>query len=73
MEHQSVYHLTLDAEAVPPELAAWLDQQSALLASLERLPDGRVVLQALPDIDPAFVARIRKILAQHADVLRRLT
>ena len=75
MEQQSASLLTLPAESVPPELTVWFETHTtpALLASLERLPDGRVVLQALPDVDPALVARIRKIMAQHADVLRRLT
>ncbi len=59
----------------PPALADWLASlgDGAVLVSLERLADGHVVLQALPDVDPTLVARIRKILAQHADVLRRLT
>ncbi len=58
-----------------PELEALLDAVGAraLLLSVERLDDGRLVLQALPDVDPAIVARIRRMLAQHADVLRRLT
>lgn len=75
MEQPATHLLTLPAEAVPPELAAWFDETNtpALLVSAERLPDGRVVLQALPDVDPTLVARIRKILAEHADVLRRLT
>lgn len=75
MEQQSTYLLTLPAESVPAELMAWFETHTtpALLASLERLPDGRVVLQALPGVDPSLVARIRKIMAQHADVLRRLT
>lgn len=75
MEHEPSEMLTLAAEAVPPELAAWIDalEQPALLVSIERLSDGRLVLQTVPGVDPAFVARLRKILAQHADVLRRLT
>jgi hypothetical protein len=64
--------LTLPPGALPSDLDALLGD-GALLVSLERLPDGRVVVQPLPDVDPALVARVRKILAQHADVLRRLT
>lgn len=75
MEQQSLNVLTLQAADVPPALADLLaaSGDGALVASVERLPDGRVVVQALPDVDPTLVARIRKILAQHADVLRRLT
>ena len=67
--------LTLSADEVPTPLGKWLAafESSALLVSLERLPDGRVVLQALPDVDPRLVAQVRRIMAQHADVLRRLT
>ncbi len=67
--------LTLPADAVPEQLCDWFAAlgQTALVASLELLPDGRLVVQTLPGIDPRFVARVRQILAQHADVLRRLT
>ncbi len=67
--------LTLAREAVPPELAALLRElaQPATLASLELLADGRLVVQVVPGVDPQFVARIRLILAQYEDVLRRLT
>ena len=67
--------LSLPADAVPPALVEWLSshESPALLVSLERLPDGTLVLQSLPDVDPALVSQIRKVLAQHADTLRRLT
>lgn len=75
MEHQSAHLVTLPADSLPPELLAWFEESrsAALLASLERLPDGRIVVQALPGIDPTLVARVRKMMAEHADVLRRLT
>ncbi len=67
--------LTFPADAVPPVLAEWLQAQgsTAVLISVELLPDGRLVLQALPDVDPRLVAQVRRIMGQHADVLRRLT
>ena len=70
----SAVHVVDPAE-LPDGLREWLAANASgpLLISLEPLPDGRLVLQALPDVDPALVARIRKILAQYADVLRRLT
>lgn len=72
MTDHALQVLTLPPGALPPDLDALLGD-GALLLSLERLDDGRVVAQTLPDVDPALVARVRKILAQHADVLRRLT
>ena len=41
--------------------------------SIELLPDGRLVIQALPGIDPQLVSRVRQMIAQHEDVLRRLS
>jgi hypothetical protein len=75
MERSLTDMLRLPADAIPPPLHEWLaaHESGALLVSLERLPDGTLVLQSLPDVDPALVAQIRKVLAQHADVLRRLT
>ena len=74
MEHQSSI-LTLPSDDVPAALADLLaaHQSEALLVSIERLADGRLVLQALPEVDPRLVAQVRKVMAQYADVLRRLT
>jgi hypothetical protein len=67
--------LVLEPADVSPPLSEWLatHDERPLLISVERLATGQVVLQSLPDVDPTLVARIRKVLAQHADVLRRLT
>lgn len=67
--------LVLPADDIPPALSTWLGERgaTALLVSIELMSDGALVLQTLPDVDPTLVARIRKILAEHADVLRRLT
>jgi hypothetical protein len=75
MEKHTTEILTLAADTIPSALVEWLTSHGdgALLVSFERLPDGHFVLQALPDVDPTVVAHIRKVLAQHADVLRRLT
>ncbi len=67
--------LLMPADGLPTELVAWLEAQTAgpLLVAFDRLPNGDWALQALPDVDPTMVARVRRILAQYADVLRRLT
>ncbi len=67
--------ITLPADAVPEALRSWLAQadQGALLVSLVLLPDGRVMAEGLPDVDPTLVARVRRTMAQYEDVLRRLT
>ncbi len=67
--------LSLPAEFVPDDLRTWLMGLSdrAMVASLELLEDGRLVIQVLPDLDPQFVARVRRTMAQYDDVLKRLT
>ena len=67
--------LVLPPELVPDALRDWLAAlpEPALLASLELLPDGRVVIQVVPGVDPRLVARVRRVMAQYDDVLRRLT
>jgi xanthine dehydrogenase molybdopterin-binding subunit B len=67
--------LVLAAEDVPGALRDWLQSlgSDAVLASMEVMADGRLVLQSLPGVDPRLVARLRRTMAQHEDVLRRLT
>ncbi len=67
--------LTLDATDVPERLRAWLVARSGgvALASLELLGDGRLVVETVTGLDPQFVARLQRTLAQYDDVLRRLT
>ena len=66
--------LTLPPDKVPAELAAWLREagQATLLAAIEIDDDGYVSLQALPDVDPQLVPRVRKAMAQYEETLRRL-
>jgi hypothetical protein len=67
--------LTLRQADVPDALRTWLEAMGAsvLLVSLELLDDGRLVIQGVPDVDPSLVARVRRTMAQHEDVLRRLS
>jgi hypothetical protein len=67
--------LALDATDVPERLRTWLVARSggAALASLELLEDGRLVVETVTGLDPQFVARLQRTLAQYEDVLRRLT
>ena len=67
--------LTLPADVVPAALHDFLAGvgSQAVLASMELLPDGQIVVQMVPDIDPRLVARVRRTMAQYDDVLRRLS
>jgi hypothetical protein len=66
--------LTLNPDRVPAELLAWLREaeQTTLLMAIEIDADGYVSLQALPDVDPQLVPRVRKTMAQYEETLRRL-
>lgn len=67
--------ITLASDAVPDALSDWLREvgNQALLVSLELLEDGSLVIQSLPEVDPSLVARVSRTMAQHEDVLRRLS
>ena len=75
MDEATPTALVIPAGAVPEQVRAMLEAlaEPALLASLELLDDGRLVIQVLPGVDPRFVARVRVMMAQHEDVLRRLS
>jgi hypothetical protein len=75
MSDQTTTLITLSASDVPEMLRSWLAESgsTALLVSLELLADGRLVIQGLPDVDPSLVARVSRTMAQHEDVLRRLS
>lgn len=69
-----MHKLTLPPDQVPAALRDWLReaQQATLLIAVELDDDGYLSLQALPDIDPQLVPRVRKTMAQYAETLRRL-
>lgn len=75
MSDQTATLITLSAGDVPETLRSWLAELevTALLVSLELLEDGRLVIQGLPDVDARLVARVTRTMAQHEDVLRRLS
>lgn len=66
--------LTLKPEEVPANLAEWLraSQQTTILLAVELDTDGYLSLQALPEVDPQLIPRVRKAMAQYAETLRRL-
>ena len=52
----------------------WLREtgQVTLLMAAEYDEDGYLSLQALPEVDPALVPRVRKTMAQYEETLQRL-
>ncbi len=75
MSEMSTTLITLAPDAVPEALRAWLQEAGnrALLASLELMDDGSLAILGLPEVDPSLVARVSRTMAQHEDVLRRLS
>lgn len=67
--------LTLPPGDVPDQLRTWLQARSGagVLASLDLREDGRLVVETVAGIEPQFVARLQRTMAQYDDVLRRLT
>jgi hypothetical protein len=66
--------LTLHPDRIPAELTDWLrrTEQTTVLVAIEIDAEGYVSLQALPDVDPQLVPRVRKTMAQYEETLRRL-
>jgi hypothetical protein len=54
-------------------MQAWLDSQPAVVVSIERLSQDRLLLRPLPGVSPELVARIRVTLAQYREALMNLT
>ncbi len=69
-----MHQLDLTPEQLPAALLEWLQasQQTALLVAVELNPDGSLSLQAIPDIDPQLVPRVRTLMAKYEETLRRL-
>jgi hypothetical protein len=70
-----MHDLLLPEEQVPPALREWLTsgERTARLVAIEQAPDGNVLLRAVPDIDPALVARVRETFAKYHEALMNLT
>lgn len=65
--------LELPMAELPEAVRAWLELQPAVVVSVERLADGRVLLRPLPDVSPELVARARVTLAKYREALMNLT
>ncbi|HEX5690786.1 MAG TPA: hypothetical protein VFX76_12320 [Roseiflexaceae bacterium] len=65
--------IELSAAELPEAMRAWLEEQPAILFSIERLTGDRVLLRPLPDVDPNLLARARVTLAKYREALMNLT
>ena len=65
--------LELSTAELPEAMSAWLDEQPAVVVSLERLGANRVVARLLPGITPELVARARVTMAKYREALMNLT
>jgi len=65
--------LELSAAELPEAMRAWIEEQPAVVVSIERIGGGQVVVRPLPDISPELIARIRVTIAQYREALMNLT
>jgi hypothetical protein len=65
--------LELSAAELPEAVRAWLEEQPAVVVSIERASPGRVVIRPLPAITPDLLARARVTMAQYREALMNLT
>jgi hypothetical protein len=67
--------LLLSEDELSPALREWLAQAptAAFVVALERLPDGRVLLRSLPEVDPLLLAHVRVTMAKYHEALMNLS
>jgi hypothetical protein len=65
--------LELSAAELPEAVRAWLEEQPAVVVSIERAGTGRVILRPLPGVAPDVLARARVTMAQYREALMNLT
>jgi hypothetical protein len=65
--------IELSAAELPEAVRAWLEDQPAVVVSIERAGVSRVLLRRLPDVAPELLARARVTMAQYREALMNLT
>jgi hypothetical protein len=65
--------LELSAAELPEAVLAWLEEQPAVVVSIERTSAGGVVIRPLPEVAPDLLARARVTMAQYREALMNLT
>ena len=72
-ELSAMDELELSAAELPEAVRAWLEEQPAVVVSIERAGAGRVIVRPLPDVAPDVLARTRVTMAQYREALMNLT
>jgi hypothetical protein len=65
--------LEMSAAELPDSVRAWLELQPAVVISIERIGEDRVIVLPLPDVAPELLARARVTMAQYREALMNLT
>jgi hypothetical protein len=65
--------LEMSAAELPDAVRAWLELQPAVVISIERIGEDRVIVLPLPDVAPELLARARVTMAQYREALMNLT
>ena len=68
--------LLIPEHELPEALRAWFapgETPHALVMVAERMPDGRVLFRALPEVAPELLARVRVTISKYHEALMNLT
>ena len=65
--------LELSAAELPEAMLAWLEEQPAVVVSIERTSAGSLIIRRLPGVAPDLLARARVTMAQYREALMNLT
>ena len=65
--------LKLSTAELPEAVRAWLEEQPAVVISVERIGGDRVLIRQLPDVAPDIIARARVTIAKYREALMNLT
>ena len=68
-----MHDIAIPTAELPEAIRTWLALQPAVIFTVERLDDQRVLLRPLPDVAPELLARAQVTLAQYRDALMNLT
>lgn len=66
-------NVELSTAELPEAVRAWLDEQSAVVVSIEQIDAERVLIRCLPEVTPEIIARAQVTLAKYREALMNLT
>jgi hypothetical protein len=65
--------LELSTAELPAAMRAWIDSQPAVVVSIERSAENRVIVRPLQGVTSELIARIQVTMAQYREALMNLS